>query len=49
VNARPPAERDFDDVLALLQAADIALLGESDWVGMRVFWEAVVYEKVLRG
>jgi hypothetical protein len=25
VNVRPPAERDFDDVLALLHATDIAL------------------------
>jgi mycothiol synthase len=47
VNARPPAERDFDDVLALLQAADIALLGESDWTEqeLREEWEEADLER----
>jgi mycothiol synthase len=41
VNVRPPAESDFDDTLALLQASDTALLGESDWTAqeLREEWE----------
>ena len=41
MNVRPPRHDDLPDVLALLQAADEALLGESDWteVDLREEWE----------
>jgi GNAT superfamily N-acetyltransferase len=47
VNVRAPAERDFDDVLALVQAADVALLGESDWTEqeLREEWEEADLER----
>jgi mycothiol synthase len=41
VNVRPPGADDLPDVLALLQAADEALIGESDWteLDLRDEWE----------
>ena len=43
MRVRPPREEDFDEVLALLQAADVALIGESDWTpyDLRDDWEHV--------
>jgi mycothiol synthase len=43
VSARPPREEDFDEVLALLQAADAAVIGESDWTAadLRDEWDEV--------
>jgi mycothiol synthase len=41
MNIRAPEDADFQDVLALLQAADVALIGESDWTEqeLREEWE----------
>ena len=43
MRVRPPREEDFDEVLAVLQAADAALIGESDWLAedLRDEWEDV--------
>jgi mycothiol synthase len=43
VIVRPPGDDDFDEVLALLQAADAALIGESDWTAddLRDEWDDV--------
>ena len=43
MRVRPPREEDFDEVLALLQAADAALMGESDWVAddLRDEWDDI--------
>jgi mycothiol synthase len=41
VNVRRPAEADFDEVLALMRAADEAVLPESDWTAatLREYWD----------
>lgn len=43
MRTRAPREADLEEVLALLQAADIALIGESDWTAsdLRDEWEDV--------
>jgi mycothiol synthase len=43
VKVRAPRDADFDEVLALLQAADTALIGESDWTAedLREEWDDV--------
>jgi GNAT superfamily N-acetyltransferase len=45
---RPPdPERDFDEVLALVQACDRAVYGDSDWTAeeLREEWEALDLER----
>jgi mycothiol synthase len=41
VNVRRPAEADFDEVLALMRAADEAVVPESDWTSatLREYWD----------
>ena len=41
MRVRPPRREDFDEVLALLQAADAEIMGESDWVAddLRDEWD----------
>jgi mycothiol synthase len=47
VNVRRPREADFDAVLALLRAADEAVLGESDWTSatLREYWDDLDLER----
>ena len=47
MNVRAPTEADFDEVLGLAQAADVAVIGETDWTkdGLRDEWRQVDLEQ----
>ena len=47
MNVRRPSEADFDDVLALMQAADESVLPESDWTAatLREYWDDLDLER----